>query len=115
MAQYRPRERGQIVRFALNGGLLVVTFALFGCSSPSIPSWATAPNNHYVRIAERSYQKRMYVAPIRVRLKGTYERPHFGSAPSKFEDVDPSSEEWQYDQEIKQREFDSLLDICRGC
>jgi hypothetical protein len=57
----------------------------------------------------------MYVAPIPVRLKATYERPYLGSAPSKSEELDPSSEEWRHDQEIKQREFDSLLAICRGC
>jgi hypothetical protein len=66
-------------------------------------------------MAERSYQKKMYVAPIPVRLKATYERPYLGSTPSKSEDLDPSSEEWRHDQEIKQREFDSLLAICRGC
>jgi hypothetical protein len=104
------------MRFALSIGSVVATFALCGCSSPSIPSWATAASNsHYVRMAERSYQKKMYVAPIPVRFKATYERPYLGSAPSKSEDLDPSSEEWRHDQEIKQREFDSLLAICRGC
>jgi hypothetical protein len=104
------------MRFAFSGSLLVATSALCGCSSPSIPSWATAaPKSHYVRMAERSYQKRMYVAPIPVHLKATHERLYFGSAPSKSEDLDPSSEEWQHDQEIKQRELDSLLAICRGC
>lgn len=104
------------MRFALSIGSLVATFALCGCSSPSVPSWTTpTPNSHYVRMVERSYQKRIHLARIPVRLKATYERPYFGGAPSKSEDLDPSSEEWRHDQEIKQREFDSLLAICRGC
>jgi hypothetical protein len=105
------------VRFALSGGLVVATLALCGCSSPSIPPWAmAAPRSHYLmekRMAQH-YKKKMNVAPNPVHPEATYEGSYIPVAPSKS-DSEPFSEEWQHDQETKQRQFDSLLAICRGC
>jgi hypothetical protein len=107
------------VRWAFNGGLLVATSALCACSSPSVPSWATAGHKGQYsiekRIAQRSHQKKMYLAPTAVHPKATYEGSFIGGSPSKSDYLDPGSEEWQHAQEIEQQRFDSLLAICRGC
>jgi hypothetical protein len=113
------------VRFFLNGGLLAATSALCACSSPSIPSWAKAMHNsHYVhnshnviekRIAGFSHQKKMYVAPTAAHPKATLDESHIGGTLGKSEYLDPASDEWEHEQEIQQRRFDSLLAICRGC
>jgi hypothetical protein len=107
------------VRLALSGGLLAAALALCACSSPSVPSWAMAGHKgQYLieqRTAQRSRQKKMYITPTAVQPNTTYDRSYIGGLPSKSEDVEPGSEEWQHAQEIEQRQFDSLLAICRGC
>lgn len=113
------------MRFFLNGALLAATSALCACSSSSIPSWATAVHNsHYVRnshyaiekrIAQFSHQKKMHVAPTAAHPKVTLGDSHIGGTLDKSEYLDPASDEWQHEQEIEQRRFDSLLAICRGC
>jgi hypothetical protein len=119
MAQYRQRERGQVVRLVLRGGLLVATLTLCGCSSPSIPSWAMeTPKSQYLmekRMAQRSHQKRMLVAPTAAHAKANYDGSYIGGASSKSEYLEPFSKEWHQDQETEQRRIDALLTICRAC
>jgi hypothetical protein len=103
---------------ALTGGLIVAALVLCGCSSPSIPSWATAgPKSQYLiekRMAQRSHQKTMRVAPTVVRSRATHHDSNIGGASSEREHL--KSEEWdQVQEETEQRRIDSLLAICRGC
>jgi hypothetical protein len=97
------------VRLALSGGLAVATFALCGCSSPSIPSWAMAtPKSHYLMekpIAQLSHRRKMQVAPIAEHSHATSNGSYIGGAPGEYEFL----------EQIEPRRIDSLLAICRGC
>lgn len=107
------------MRLALSCGFLAVTLALSACSSPSIPSWAVAGHKgHYLvanRMAQRSHQKTIYVAPTAAHPNAAPDGSYIGGLPSKSEYFEPGTEEWRRAQETEQQKFNSLLAICRGC
>jgi hypothetical protein len=88
---------------------MAATFALCGCSSPSIPSWAvTAPKSHYSmekRTAQPSHRRKVPVAPIAEHPNATNNGSYIGGAPGEYEFL----------EQIEPRRIDSLLAICRGC
>jgi hypothetical protein len=117
------------VRFlVITGVLLLGALGLCGCSSPSIPSWATATLKSEYRaemhIAGTSHRKRTHIArPIvneakadksKISDRKLYNDVAFtGSVPSKFQYLKPFSEEWKQRQEEDARRMKAATTICR--